>query len=147
MQRVTLDRLPVTATTRKTLEASPGVAGALVSDDPDVGAISVTVFGPGLSLPSLEEARKADPGAAWVWERGWKPPKRKPKPRSDGLTRTAAALKLIDEEDLRPYTAAQQCGVDVAAVYRALARREAKAKAPKCPCCQRPLPAEAACAS
>jgi hypothetical protein len=112
------------------------------------GSVSVTVFGPGLSLPSLEEARKAEPGAAWLWERDAKPTKRKPKPRADGLSRTAAALKLIDEEDgITPYAAAQQCGVDVAAVYRALARREAKAKAPKCQCCGRPLPAEAACAS
>lgn len=147
MRRVTLKGLPITETTRKTLLGNASVAGALVSDDPDEGRISVTVWGPGLSLSSLEAARKAAPGAAWCWERDWKPAaKPKAKPRADGLSRTQAALTLIDREEITPYSAALRCGVNVSAVYRALARRDAKAATPKCQCCQRPLAAVASLA-
>lgn len=136
MQRVTLAQLPVSEATRKTLKSNPDIAGALIPGDPD--AVHVTVFGPRLRLASLAEALKVEPDAAWLWERDWKPT---PAPRDDGLTRTAAALKLIDEDDLTPYAAAKMAGIDTSAVYRALARREAKAKAPRCQCCGRPLAA------
>lgn len=142
MQRMTLRGLPISEATRKTLENTAGIAGALVGYGPEPDQnTQVHVFGPGCFLKTLERAQALVPGAVYFWERDWKPARRKvvAKPRTDGLSRTAAALKLIDTEEVTPYSAAQQCGVDVAAVYRALARREARAKAPKCQCCGRPL--------
>lgn len=134
MHRVTLDKLPVSASTRHTLQNTPAVAGAVVSDDPEDGEVCVRVFGPALQFKSLEEARRGLANIVCAWERDAEP---KPAARADGLSRTAAALKLIDEEDITPYAAAQQCGISTSAVYRALARRER----PKCQCCGRPLPA------
>lgn len=142
MLRVTIDGFPVTEGTRKALLDNPGVAGALLSYGPEPDQnVRVHVFGPLCQFKTSAEALARIDSPEYLWERDWKPAKPKAKPRPDGLSRTAAALKLIDEEEITPYSAAQQCGVDVSAVYRALARREAKAKAPKCPCCQRPLAA------
>lgn len=127
MRRVTLDKLPVSDDTRKLLESNNSIAGAVVSGN------TVHVFGPELATKTLAAARAWAKSPSHFWERDWKPAK--PKPRTDGLSRTQAALKLVDEEDITPYAAAQQAGVDVSAVYRALARRER----PKCQCCGRPL--------
>jgi hypothetical protein len=136
MRRVTLQGLPITETTRQTLLGNPSVAGALVSygPEPDLN-VRVHVFGPGCLHKTAEQAQAATPGAECLWERDWKPT-----PSTAGLSRTAAALALIDSEDITPYSAAMQCGVDVSAVYRALNRRAR----PKCQCCGQVLREEVA---
>ena len=127
MKYVQLQALPVNAETQAHLAASVGVEGCVVFTRDELTAVAV--FGPGCDCASLDIALAAHPGttAAWVRARAVHAP-----------GRTGRALQMLAAQPgLAPYTAAQACGVNVAAVYRALKRQALRGS---CACCGQLLP-------
>lgn len=141
MHRVTLKGLPLSDETKATLLTTPGISGAIVHAGPDKDT-RILVYGPGCEIKDRPAARQTWPDAEFIWERS------RPTSEVEAKGRTATALHALDEDpEMTPYFAAQYAGVNVSAVYRALARREAKQAAPKCQCCGRPLHATLAVAA
>lgn len=106
------------------------IAGALAWQATD-GA-HVRLFGPGCQWHDEAGALAGlDLSTVVVWNRS--EPRTQPE---HGRTRRALAL-LDKDPGLTPYRAAQQAGVHVSAVYRALQR----AALPVCECCGQRLPA------
>lgn len=122
MKYVTMDNLPVAASTRRALQKEARVHGAIIDEGQAV------VWGPGLHYGTEFEAKTDHPDALIGWRRT---------PEDQPKTRIARALAMMESERITAYAAAKAIGVEVSAVYRAQRLRKEKGV---CPCCGQVLP-------